>query len=217
MVSKGEYNTWSRFPGCMDDYRLGHVAAGFANAKMSWQSYEVWLRQLWLAKPSILRPTHLQCRQKNLSSQMFLQLMLSVLLLISFSNPVLAARINFDNCLEPGVINSDPLQLQLIPLIVTAFFNTSAPSHTLNVTVYGNVSGKATQEPLPPPDDPHWRNPNATLGKLTDLNNDNHQFSTLKARYNVLSYTPYVAPFESFCNSTLNAQCPIGPSFNANS
>ena len=140
----------------------------------------------------------------------------SLLLLVLFSIPSQAASIKFTNCLDQGVINSDPRQLQWVPLYATAFFNTSAPSHTLNVTVYGNVTGKATQEPLPPPGDLHWGNPNQTLGKLTDLNIDNHQYSTLKAKYNVLSYTPYVAPYESFCNNTFNTNCPVAPVFKDN-
>lgn len=93
-------------------------------------------------------------------------LAIAVLLLVQGS---LAAFISdFSDCLSPITINSDPKQLQFTPLWVWASFNSSSASHNLNVTIYGNVSGKATVQQLPPPGDPQWTNPNDTLGKIVD-------------------------------------------------
>ena len=127
-----------------------------------------------------------------------------------------AASINFENCLSPNIINSNPVQLQFQPLFVYASFNSSAVSHGINVTVYGNVTGKATQEQYPAWNDPQWANPNATLGKIPDVDKNNNKFSTLTATFNVLDYTPYDAPATQFCNTTVHGQCPLGPAFMAN-
>jgi len=95
-------------------------------------------------------------------------------------------------------------------------FNTTTPSHSLNVTVYGNVSGLATLEKLPGPNDPQWKNPNDTKGKIIDLSPSNNKFSTLFSKFNVLSYTPYEAPPQRFCNTSIHGECPLGPAFFAN-
>lgn len=90
--------------------------------------------------------------------------------LVSFlATPSAAVFINFDNCLSDSIINSTPLQLQFIPLFVDAVFNTSDPSHNLNVTIYGNVSGQATEGVYPPPTDASWSDPNDTFGKIVDV------------------------------------------------
>lgn len=127
-----------------------------------------------------------------------------------------AAFVTFQNCLSPNIIDSDPRQLQFRPLLVGATFNATASSHNLNVTVYGNVSGIATNEPLPPLGDPHWSNPNETLGKIPELDFANNKYTTLKATFNVLDYTPYTADPQPFCITLLHGQCPLGPSFYAN-
>ena len=128
----------------------------------------------------------------------------------------LAAFVNFQNCLDPSIINSTPLRLQFVPLFVSATFNTSDPARHLNVTVYGNVSGIATQQSYPPPDDPQWQSPNGTVGKILDISPTNDHFSTLFATLNVLSYTPYNAPTSQFCNSVVQGECPIAPVFGGN-
>lgn len=137
------------------------------------------------------------------------------IILVGLSTPSSAALVNFKNCLDPNIINSVPVQLQFVPLYVNAVFNATAPSHNLNVTVYGNVTGRATQEPLPPPDDRHWRDPNQTLGKIPDLSLTNNKYSTLDSIFNVLHYTAYDDPASRFCDSVVQGGCPIAPAFTA--
>lgn len=127
-----------------------------------------------------------------------------------------AAFVTFENCMSPNIIGSDPRQLQFRPLFVEATFNAAAPSHNLNVTVYGNVSGIATDEPLPRFGDPRWDNPNETLGKIPELDISNNKYTTLKAAFKVLDYTPYTAVPIPFCSQLIQGQCPLAPSFNAN-
>ena len=135
---------------------------------------------------------------------------LSFMLLMFFVIPSKAAFVGFKDCLSPNVINSDPKQLQFTPLLVWASFNSSA-SHNLNVTVYGNVSGQATeQNPPTNPLDPSWNDPNSTLGKIIDVPKN---ITTLTGTFNVLDYTPYEVPATRFCNTTLHRQCPIAPVF----
>lgn len=119
----------------------------------------------------------------------------------------------FTDCLSPNTINSNPKQLQFTPLWVWAFFDSSSASHNLNVTIYGNVSGQATEQNLPKPDDPQWKNPNGTLGKLVDVSIKTNLATTLQAQFNVLDYTPYNAPLSRFCNTTVRGTCPIAPVF----
>ncbi|KAI4173786.1 MAG: hypothetical protein LQ343_002789 [Gyalolechia ehrenbergii] len=117
--------------------------------------------------------------------------------------------------IRPNVSASQPQPLlQFTPLHVWASFNDSAPSHTLNVTVYGNISGIATNETRPAWNDPRWKNDNITLGKIVDKDPSNNHLSTFFARFNVLDYTPYNAPASSFCNNTIHQQCPLIPAFN---
>ena len=139
-------------------------------------------------------------------------LVLSILALAGTSRGAFIST--FDNCLSPNTINSQ--LLKFTPLWVWASFNTSSPSHGLNVTVYGNVSGIATQQTLPAWDDPQWNNPNFTLGKIVDVSKSTNLASTLEAQFNVLDYTPYDAPPARFCNTTVQTKCPIGPVFKPN-
>ena len=122
----------------------------------------------------------------------------------------------FSDCLSPNTINSDPRQLQLTPYWVWAFFDSVSTSHSLNVTIYGNVSGKATQDPLPPWNDTRWNDPNETVGKIVDISKATDIYTTLQAQFNVLDYTPYSVPATRFCNTTVQGKCPIAPSFAPN-
>ena len=144
--------------------------------------------------------------------------LMQYVLLMSFLNLQLvsAAFINFENCLSPNIVNSNPPLLQFRPLFVYATFNSTAASHNINVTVYGNVSGKATQEQYPLPDDPQWANPNETLGKIPFADKANNKQSTFDAIFNVLDYTPYDAPAAGFCDTLVHGHCPLGPVFHAN-
>lgn len=127
-----------------------------------------------------------------------------------------AAFVTFENCMSPNIIGSEPRQLQFRPHFVRATFNATAPSHNLNVTVYGNVSGSATDEPLPRLDDPHWNNTTEPLGKIPELDFSNNKYTTLKVAFKVLDYTPYTADPEPFCSKLIHGQCPLGPTFHAN-
>ncbi|KAI4735217.1 hypothetical protein E4T50_14248 [Aureobasidium sp. EXF-12298] len=134
----------------------------------------------------------------------------------ALSSQVSAVFINFDNCLDQNIRNSNPLHLQFIPLFVDARFNTTDPSHNLNLTIYGNVSGQATQGTYPPPDSPLWSDPGDPFGKIVDLSPSNNRYSTLFQRYQVLTFDAYQAEPSRFCNSTVNDSCPLAPSFSAN-
>lgn len=124
-----------------------------------------------------------------------------------------AAYVEFSNCLASNIRNSDPQLLQFVPLNVSAVFDPAAPNQPLNITVYGNVTGKATDEPYPLPDDPSWNDPASLFGKIPDYEQGNPARTTLLGDLNVLSYTPYTVEPVRFCNTTVQGECPLGPSF----
>lgn len=126
------------------------------------------------------------------------------------------ARVEFRNCLDGRYISSVPKLLQFDPLQARAVFE-STGDNNLNVTIYGNVTGRTTDEPYPAPDDPSWSNPNITLGKIPDLSEANNKYTTLFARYNFLSYTPWIAEPSRFCESVVQEECPLAPAFYVNS
>lgn len=133
---------------------------------------------------------------------------------IAIIKPSIAASVNFQNCMSPDIINSDPRLLQFRPLYVNATFSSSGASHVLKVTVYGDVSGSTPQKILPPQGDQHWGNPNEYDGKISDVTpSSNNVATTLKATFNVLDYKAYASPLMQFCNYTVQRQCPLGPSF----
>ncbi|KAF2488287.1 hypothetical protein BU16DRAFT_474205 [Lophium mytilinum] len=144
--------------------------------------------------------------------------MLMVIILIAF--PVLTSGvfINFENCLDASI--RDPgdgtLVLQFTPFFFDARFNTSTENYNMNITIYGNVSGQATMGPYPPPDDPAWSDPKVDFGKIVDESPTNPKLTTLYSTFNVASYTPYADKGSEFCLSTVNASCPIAPSFKGN-
>lgn len=143
-----------------------------------------------------------------------LSLLLAFALFLSTAS---AAFIRFENCLDPSIVHSDPKQLQFTPYFFSARFNTSAESHNLNITIYGNVSGQATQGTLPAWDDTsYWINPNETFGKIVDLSTSNNKYSTLFSKAQVVTYTPWQADPARFCESVVNTTCPIAPAFNGN-
>lgn len=159
-------------------------------------------------------PTALASREPCLSRRSISWVGVMQILLIAIVaiiEPATAASVNFENCMSPNVVNSQ--QLQFIPLFVNATFNSSAISHNLNITVYGNVTGRTHSAPLPGPTDGHWLNPNETEGKIPDLSPDNNKYTTLKTTFNVLDYTPYNAEPSRFCDSTVQGICPLAPSF----
>ena len=139
--------------------------------------------------------------------------LLTVLLLVSRASAVF---INFENCLDPSRINSVPLELQFVPLFVWATFNTSSASHNLNVTVYGNVTGIATQQKLPAWNDSQWLNPNDTIGKIPDVAGPagDQKYTTFQTSFHVLDYTPFNPDATRFCNSSALTPCPLTPAIN---
>ncbi|WEW59009.1 hypothetical protein PRK78_004477 [Emydomyces testavorans] len=138
------------------------------------------------------------------------------LLLILLLVPVDAALVPFTNCLADSIIRSTPVQLQFVPRFVTADFNSSSIQKSLKITVYGNVTGLATEEPYPPPDDPRWSNPNVTTGKIVNVDKSNNKYTTLFSHLDILSFTPFKASPRPFCEALVQGECPLGPVFNAN-
>lgn len=127
-----------------------------------------------------------------------------------------AAFIKFENCLDESVINSNPVQLQFKPLYFWAALESLTEAKNLNITVYGNVTGMATRELYPAPDDPLWSNPNITTGKIPELDVANNKLTTLLAGFDVLSFTPYIAPPSRFCDHMVQGECPVAPVFTSN-
>ncbi|KAI9791276.1 MAG: hypothetical protein M1816_004057 [Peltula sp. TS41687] len=139
-------------------------------------------------------------------------------ILLGFLVPsISAAFVNFENCLEQSIVRSNPVQLQFIPLNVTAQLQRIGSGRNLNVTVYGNVTGSESATPPPPPGDPRWQNPNETLGKIIALSESNNIYSTFFTKLQYLSYTPYDAIPSQFCPNLVHGVCPLGPAFDANS
>ena len=144
-------------------------------------------------------------------------LLLFLFLALALLSPISvhAAFINFDNCLDTSIVHSNPLRLQFTPLWFDARFDPTTPSHNLNVTIYGNVSGQQVEGRYPPPDDPAWSDPDNTFGKIVDVGTGNN-YSTLLADFKVLKYDAYNARATRFCSSLVNGTCPLGPAFGAN-
>lgn len=133
--------------------------------------------------------------------------------IVAIIEPATAASINFDNCMSPILISGNRIQFR--PIYVNATFNSSAASHGLNITVYGNVTGQTLSPSLPAPSDlSYWQNPNETEGKIPELSNDNGSatLTTLKTTFNVLDYTLKHSR-SGFCESLVQGKCPLAPSF----
>lgn len=142
-------------------------------------------------------------------------LQLVFLLLLALVRPSASVSVDFENCLSPNIVNSKltPKPLQFIPQYAWSKFDTGAPSHNLNVTVYGDIDGLATNTSRPTDDDERWQQPNVTLGKIVDEDQANDHRSTFFARFNVLDYTPYDAPASAFCENVIpgHQPCPLIP------
>lgn len=172
-----------------------------------------------LQRPSAISPKRSPWRIRGCQdTPSIVNILRSVLLLIFLPIRLsTAAFVNFGNCLSPDVINSnEPKTLQFVPLFVWATFNTSAESHKLNVTAYGNVTGIATQQPYPNQTDPQWSNPNDTVGKIPDIygSGPGALYTTFTTEFNVLDYTSYAPEAARFCNTSSVTACPVAPVFN---
>lgn len=195
---------------------IGWYEAGYAMAKaVGCSRSKSWNHVQW---PTALRSGWLRSGSQSdgrLSGSCLLQMLFLVTFLLI--RPSTAVFVTFSNCLSPDIINSNgPQQLQFVPLYVWAAFNSSAASHNINVTAYGNVAGIATQQPYPAQNDPQWRNPNDTVGKIPDVAGpaSNEKYTTFTTQFSVLDYTPYDPPAVRLCNSSLLTQCPLTPVFN---
>ena len=151
---------------------------------------------------------------------------IALCLLLLVIQPSAGYFINFDNCLSPNIVNSNQRpndlnsnhtkQLQFVPLFFWVTFDSTAPSHNLNVTAYGNVDGLARQVSYPQYTDPSWKDPNNDTGKIPDLAGEagNQKFTTFTTKFNVLDYTPYNPDATRFCNTSAIKECPLAPVFN---
>ncbi|KAI9861375.1 MAG: hypothetical protein M1813_005272 [Trichoglossum hirsutum] len=159
-----------------------------------------------------------QRRRPTLPVMVTHHLPLVAFLIALLANPISAVFVKFDNCLDESVIRSKPPKLQFIPLHFYANFNNSDHSHTLNLTVYGNVSGSLNQVPLPPSSDPRWKNPDDSLGKIVSVDPawGTNIATTLLTKVNMLSFTPY-SNLTYFCDQLVSGSCPIGPVWDGNS
>ena len=163
------------------------------------------------------------CFNSESGWQISARFILTTLLLFAGSSQ--AAFINFENCLGQNVINANGTNgtngtkpLQFVPLNASATLDTSSASHNLNYTVYGNITGSATIQNLPALDDPSWKNPNDTLGKIPDLggSGEDQKYTTFSAFIRVLGYTAYEFPQSRLCNTSALTPCPFAPVFNDN-
>ncbi|KXS94989.1 hypothetical protein AC578_1519 [Pseudocercospora eumusae] len=126
-----------------------------------------------------------------------------------------AAFITFDDCLPDRTKDSSPKLLQFTPYFVDAYFGENQP-HSLNLTIYGNVSGRQFDSELPPASNTaYWNNVDEENGKIVDVGNAN-KYATLTADYQILTYTAYNNRGEQFCRTLVNGTCPLGPAFRAN-
>jgi hypothetical protein len=139
--------------------------------------------------------------------------------------PTSAVQVNFQNCLSESVLQDSPLQLQLVPLVVDAVFNTTDPMHNLNITVWTNVTGSTvgpTRYVLPAWNSSYWDTSNDTdYGGKVEANPDptaaHPLLTTLFSKVNVLTYAPY-NPVQGvgFCDILVNGSCPLPPNFKDN-
>jgi hypothetical protein len=165
------------------------------------------------------RRAYVHCRQGGRSSFHRLgQLLLFIASLMV--TPTFAVFVDFQNCLSQGYQHDQPLQLQFDPLYVNAVFNTTNPSHNLNITVWGNVTGSGPKDltVLPPANSSYWSsNSTSEGGKIENVPDPIrvNKETTLFSKVNVLTYEPW-SETVSFCAQLINASCPLSPSFTAN-
>ncbi|KAF7715910.1 Uncharacterized protein PECH_005752 [Penicillium ucsense] len=138
-----------------------------------------------------------------------------VCILLACVSPARSAMLDFDNCLSQTTLQSDPPQLQYVPLNVSVHFNLTNSLNPLKVTVYGNVTGTADGSPAPPATDQSWIDLNSTVGKIVDISQPNNKYTTLITSFDMLSFTPF-SNASRFCQAVDQGQCPLGPVFKYN-
>ncbi|KAF1978927.1 hypothetical protein BU23DRAFT_595438 [Bimuria novae-zelandiae CBS 107.79] len=175
-------------------------------------------RELPALQPTRPPPKSRRKRRANSLSHCMSTFVLFVILAVL---PVAdAVFINFDNCLERSYQRAtNPVRLQYTPYFVWAQFNNTDPAHGLNLTIYGNVSGQLTDRPYPPPSDPVWTNPKEAFGKIPNAwrvgeeGNLGGVATTLFPTVNALTYSSWDPGAVSFCDYTINKECPLAPVF----
>ncbi|KAK1982592.1 integral membrane protein [Colletotrichum cereale] len=162
-------------------------------------------------RPSRMRPLSYFDRPQPSRS---LATLLFILLACLLARPVSAVLIPFDNCLPDSYRNYEPLPLQWSPVYIDARFDTETPNHSLQIIVWGNVSGSYYNVSLPPVDDPHWKDSSQHDGKILDFTKQGNKVTTLSSKVNFLTYEPF-SNVSSFCDHSLvNGSCPLSPVFN---
>lgn len=158
-----------------------------------------------------------QCAMPPLSG---LPLLFVLLALTSFLPLASAVFVNFENCLEKVLLTTNQgllPYLQFAPRYVWASFDTTRPSHSLNITVYGNVSGQAAPGPIPDGSNgTYWNNTQNSFGKIPDVDTGNNKYTTLFTTFRTLTYSAGRHPDQQFCNTVINGSCPMAPVFNVN-
>lgn len=160
-------------------------------------------------------------RRKRPTGSLLPLLPLYLFLVILAALPVAnAVFINFENCLDANYRRqTDPVRLQFTPEHVWVEFNNTDPAHSLNVTIYGNVSGQFYAGDYPPPSSPRWKDPKDTFGKIPSVWQIGKPgfaggiATTLFSNFDALTYSSWNPGPQPFCNYTINTECPIGPVF----
>ena len=213
----GQEHNSARMGGASWHTPWQHTPSLTSNTKVKEQSRKSQERQ-WPC-PTIPTPSLRRIRRGNDTPSKLSILRTVLLVIVLHIRLSTAAFINFDNCLDPGIVNSEyPGLLQFKPLFVWATFNTSAKRYNLNVTAYGNITGLAFNQSYPNPSDPQWSNPNDTVGKIPDVygSGPSAVYTTFTTEFNVLDYTPYSPDAARFCNTSSLRACPLGPVFYLN-
>ena len=139
-----------------------------------------------------------------------------LLLILSFATPSEEHFVPFTNCLNKGIQTSDdPKRLQFVPLFVNASIENLAPTHNLNITVLGNVTGVGRKIEVPKPSDPQWADPKNPDGKIPDTagNPGQEKYTTFTTSLNVLDYKLWSPDPSRFCNTSALTPCPWTPVF----
>ncbi|KAH9861053.1 hypothetical protein IAQ61_010789 [Plenodomus lingam] len=164
------------------------------------------------------RPLRSRRKRRIMPSLRLLPTFLLLCIIASWLPLATAVFVDFEDCLQKVYLRDEARSpyLQFTPMYVWATFDTINPTHRLNVTVYGNVSGQAQFGQLPGPTDARWSDPNNTFGKIVDLDQQNNKYTTLFWNNKVLTYSAYGSPPDQFCRSVINGSCPLAPVFPEN-
>ena len=103
-----------------------------------------------------------------------------------------AVFINFESCSSKLILDGGIPYLEFTPMYVWAAFDTHQPTHNLNVTVYGNVSGQTDRGTLPPAGNASWNDPKEVqIGKIISLDESSNLYTTLFSNFKTLTYSSW--------------------------